>query len=232
MKKYFLFTLIVLLCMNVNAQYKKVSFLNKKGRTYDFGGTAHFLTDGNAIVPGFIYSFGRQRAERKTFHWFDLEILFPAKFSYKTEDFTTKVPVTVNGKSQPGLIFRYNLAYYLTDNSNSANKLLPFVTGGLHITLIGGSTDGYLTYTPDTYYDVQKKPADRDLNLGANLGLGVIYNITSKFGLKMTGGYSYQYNSNSKYSESYKPGYSTYDFFSSHPYATLGVRFTMSREKK
>jgi hypothetical protein len=228
MKKNFLIALSVLLSINVHAQYKKASFLTKKGRTYDIGGAGHFISEGHSSVPGIIYSYGKENSEKRIFHWFDLELLMPAKFSYKTEEFTTKTPVTVSGKSKLGLIYRYNLAYYLINNSNPDNKLLPFVTGGLNWVITSGNANE--VYMPNISTDVKKKFMVSDGNLGASFGVGSVYNITSTFGLKLTAGYSYQLNVNAG-EDSYKSeGYSLYYVFPNHPYVTLGVRFRMDRD--
>jgi len=229
MLKHYFFALLIFAGAHANAQYKKASFLNKKGRTYEAGATARFLTEGHSIAPGLAYSFGRQHEEKRTFHWFDLEFLLPTKFHYETVDHDTQTPVTVSGKSNLGFAFRYNFGYFLADNSNAKNKLLPFVTGGLGI--VFGADAMNTTYSPDGSYDVLKQPVRSDLNLGGNLGVGVVYNFTKTVGMKLSGGYSYQYNFNNDYSGSdYQAnGYSFYNFFTSHPYVGLGVRFTIAQ---
>lgn len=226
MKHCFL-AVLVLFCAQSQAQYKKANFLNKKGRTYEFAGTAHFLSEGHATLPGIVYSFGREHEEKRTFHWFDFEALLPTKFSYQTEDFTTKAPVTVSGKSSLGFVFRYNFAYYLMNNSNADNKLLPFVTAGLGMAIAPPGTRD-IVYTPQDTYDPQKQPVSTDLNLGVNLGAGLVYKFSPVVALKAVGGYSYQYNTNTDMGNSYtSDGYSSYIVYTSHPYASLGIRLTM-----
>jgi hypothetical protein len=219
------FAFLILFCAQSKAQYKKASFLNKKGRTYELGGTAHFISEGHATVPGIVYSFGREHEEKRTFHWFDFEALLPSTFSYTTEDFTTHAPVTVSGKSSMGWVFRYNFAYYLANNSNPDNKLLPFVTAGVGMAFVVPQTRDVI-YTPgDSYYDVQKQTISSDFNVGANFGLGLVYNFTPVFGIKLAGGYNFLYNLNLASGDT--EGYSDYYFYSSHPSASLGVRLTM-----
>ena len=225
MKKNYLIALMVLLSINMHAQYKKASFLTKAGRTHDIGGAGHFINDGNVTLPGIFYSYGKESTEKRIFHWFDLELTLPAKFSYKTQDAVSQNPVTVSGKSSTGLIYRYNLAYYLMDNSNADNKLLPFITAGINFT-IAGTKIKTVVYSPESFTDVKKTPAADGGNAGANLGLGGIYNFTSKVGLKLTAGYSYQVNANAN-GFNQPDGYSIYNVFASHPYVTLGVRFRM-----
>ena len=225
--KHCFFAVLILIGAQSHAQYKKANFLNRKGRTYEFAGTAHFISAGHATVPGILYSFGREHEEKRTFHWFDFEALLPTKFSYATEDHTTKAPLTVSGKSSLGFAFRYNFAYYLADNSNADNKLLPFVTAGVG-TSFGGPQAREIMYTPQDSYDPQKQPVSSDLNLGVNLGAGLVYNFSPVVGLKVSGGYSLQYNLNASTGDSYSAdGYDIYNFYTSHPYATLGIRLTM-----
>lgn len=225
--KHCFFAVLMLIGAQSHAQYKKANFLNRKGRTYEFAGTAHFISAGHATVPGILYSFGREHEEKRTFHWFDFEVLLPTKFSYATVDHTTKAPVTVSGKSSLGFAFRYNFAYYLADNSNADNKLLPFVTAGLGIALAAPQAREYV-YTPQDAYDPQKQPVSSDANLGINLGAGLVYNISQVVGIKAAGGYSYHYNYNVGIDgSSTSDGYSIFNFYTSHPYATLGIRLTM-----
>jgi hypothetical protein len=74
MRKIYFAVAILLAYSSTQAQYKKASFLNKSGRTYDLGFASHFLSGGGGTVPGIYYSYGRDKGKR-TFHWFDLELL-------------------------------------------------------------------------------------------------------------------------------------------------------------
>jgi hypothetical protein len=229
MKQISLIVIVVLSCLCVNAQYKKASFLNKNGRTYDIGGGLHLITKANATVPSFIYSYGKD-SEKRIFHWFDLELLFPTSFSYETRDTETKVPITISGKSTLGFIYRYNLAYYVLDNNKEENKLLPFVNAGLNIVVAGADVSpAKLLVSPDTYqyYEAEKAPKSQGISLGANLGAGAIYSFKKNVGLKLTAGYNYQYN------KSRVDDFNNTDdffFYDSHPYVTLGIRFRMERD--
>jgi hypothetical protein len=232
MKRNLIIVLVVCSCMNVSAQYKKASFLNKPGRTHEIGFTGHFISDGGVTVPGIAYSYGREREGKRLFHWFDLEFLLPAKFSYNTVEFTSRTPVKVSGESSFGLNYRYNLAYYLIDNSKAENKILPFVTGGIHIKIFGGSPkEESTTFSPNVSNDVDRQVTYDNVNFGANVGVGGIYKISSGIGIKLTGGYSFEYNSESGQADSWKAnGYSVYKFYYNHPYVTLGVRFIVDKD--
>ncbi len=118
MKKFYVGIVILLACSGAQAQYKKASFLNKSGRTYDLGFAGRFLSGGGGTVPGIYYSYGRDKGKR-IFHWFDLEVLLPTRFTYNTVDKNNaETVVTVSGKSKLGIVYRYNFAYYLTDAEN------------------------------------------------------------------------------------------------------------------
>ena len=232
MKKNLLFALVILLCLNLDAQYKKASFLSRPGRTHEIGFFGHFISDNGLTVPGIAYSYGRERAGKKIFHWFDMEFLLPTKFSYNTREFTTKEPIRVSGKSNLGFLYRYNFAYYLADNSNRETKVLPFVTAGLHFILFGGELrPDRTTFSPATSTDVEKQPIYDNLNMGASIGLGGIYKLSAAVGIKATARYSYEYNSDSGTTNDWKSqGYSVYKFYGSHPYVSVGIRFIVDKD--
>jgi len=217
--------ILLLATASANAQYKKASFLNKSGRTYDLGGSLRFVSDVESTVPGIIYSYGRDKGKR-LFHWYDLELLLPSTFSYNTVDVNDNtIPVTVNGKSKVGLAWRYNLGvYFLSPESES--KIKPFGTAGINVLILGGTAKSYTT-TPE-FSDPKDYVAGSGFSFGGNAGIGAIYAINEKFGIKATGGYNYQklITPSEDYGESYKMK----DIFSSHPYLTVGIRFTIPED--
>lgn len=224
MKKIYFVIAIILAASSVNAQYKKASFLNKSGRTYDLGFIARFVSDRSSVVPGINYSYGRDKGKR-IFHWFDLEVLLPTTFNYNTIDRANPATVvTVIGKSKLGLAYRYNFAYYLTNVENSESKFKPFVTAGVNFLIFGGGAKTY-DYTP-----VQSDPAklveSNPFNYGCNAGLGGIYALSEKVGIRVMAGYNLQKNLTPKKYESSANDYQT--LFSSHPYIGVGVRFMMA----
>lgn len=222
-QKLFLFFLLICSVAS-QAQYKKASFLTKSGRTYDVGASAHFVTKSNSTAMGFVYSYGRDKGDKRAFHWFDLELTFPSKFSYTTKDLTTLEPISVSGKTSIGIFYRYNLGIYLTDNTKEDTKILPFATGGLNFSIKGIATKTVDNYEMLVYHDLDKNPILEDaFSCGAHVGAGAIYKMTPKFGFKGVLGYNFQTNIASTSDD----GNHTFYYFTSHPFLTLGVRFTM-----
>ena len=220
MKKFIIMALIALSCMKAEAQYKKASFLNSTGRTYDVGFAARFMGDGMSTMMGIHYSYGKDRGKR-LFHWFDLELLLPTKFTYKTySNDDPNITSTVSGKTKIGLSYRYNLAGYLTDITKTDAKFKPFAALGINV-IIFGATANEVVGTP-TLIDAVITPVFFTFSIGANAGLGCLYNFNPKIGMKFTAGYNFQTNTDTGYDSGEK-----YDLYKSHPYITLGVRFTM-----
>ena len=222
MRKIYLFMVILFVCSCVQAQYKKASFLNKSGRTYDLGGMGHFLSGGAGTFTGLYYSYGRDQGKR-TFHWFDLEVILPTKFSYTTFDRNNSgTAVTVTVKSSLLFMYRYNFAYYLNEPENSESKFKPFVTAGVNIKISGNNASNYELKPDNT---VPAKVADfTGFSMGVNAGIGGIYALSEKIGIKVMAGYNVQSQQNpSGYSGS--EGYTIYKVYSSHPYVGLGIRF-------
>lgn len=225
MRKIYLCMVIFLICSVAQAQYKKASFLNKSGRTYDLGGIGHFLSGGAGTFPGIYYSYGRDQGKR-TFQWFDLEVILPTKFSYNTVDKNNpRTAVTVTSKSALLFLYRYNFAYYLNNPENSESKFKPFVTAGVNIKL--------KTFNPTDY---ELKPANTEpakiadftgFSMGVNAGIGGIYALTEKFGIKVMAGYNLQYQKNPD-GYSAIEGYTIYKVYANHPYVGLGIRFTIN----
>jgi hypothetical protein len=224
MMKIYFGIAILLICSSVNAQYKKASFLNKSGRTYDLGFAGRFVSGRGSTVPGIYYSYGRDKG-KKIFHWFDMELLLPTSFKYNTVDKNNAATiVTVTGKAKTGLAYRYNFAYYLTNVENTESKIKPFVTAGINVLIIGGGAGTY-DYTP-TQTDPEKRVEDSPFNYGCNAGLGGIYTLGEKIGIKMMAGYNLQTNlTNKNYGSD---SYTYHTVFSSHPYIGIGIRFLMT----
>jgi hypothetical protein len=218
--------IIMLLCGNVEAQYKKASFLTKSGRTHEVGGMARFLSSAGAgTMPSFYYGYGRDKGKR-LFHWFDLELMFPTNFKYSTYEVSSpQDKVEVSGKSKIGLAYRYNLAGYLT-NPESESKIKPFATLGINVMIVGGTAKSYTTY-PE-FADPYEVPPFSSFSYGGNAGLGAIYNFSNKVGIKAAAGFNYQGLFNG--SEFDGDNYKAYNFLGSHPYFSLGVRFTMEED--
>ena len=123
MKKNFLVIACAILAMNGNAQYKKATILNKTGRIYDIGLTSRLQSGERSSSYGFFLSFGKESSQKRIHHWFDTELMFGNKYNYTTDvSYGPPSKVQVNGKSGAYFGLRYNLAYFLVDNSNEQNK--------------------------------------------------------------------------------------------------------------
>lgn len=217
---------LAIICTGVQAQYKKASFLTRSGRTYELGFSSRFLSGGAGTMPGFYYSYGRDKGKR-IFHWFDLEVLLPTKFKYITyhqQDPSTAVYVT--GKTKTGLAYRYNFGFYVTDPDNTDIKVKPFVTAGLNFLIAGAASTKTFEYTPEQS-DPHEVAVYSNFSYGANIGVGAVYALSEKIGLKFTGGYNLQGETDTNdYSKEYK----IYRSYPSHPYVTIGVRFLMTED--
>jgi hypothetical protein len=222
MKKFYLSVLIVLILAQADAQYKKASFFNRTGTTNELTVSERFAKDSKTTFTGVSYGFGRDRSEH-FFIWNELEFILPTTFSYDTYDHSSGTgKVNVSGKYSSGFLYRFNVGYYLANAKNEDAKFKPFITAGVNATLslIKPKT---IYYSPDQYTDPQKIAIDQGFNYGINAGLGGVYNFTQKIGLKVVAGYSYQRQANALIS------YDEYDYFTpfgSHPYVSVGVRFT------
>jgi hypothetical protein len=224
MGRVYAVVLIFFMCNNVHAQYKKASFLNKSGRTYGIGATEHFLGGGRGIVPGISVSFGADQGQRFIYST-DIELLLPTSFQYTTVDgYDNTKAVAVTGKTKIGLLLGYNFGYYLTNVEATDTKFKPFATIGFHMLATGGI--GSYQYAP-----AEANPAkfidDAGFNLGIGAGLGCMYSFSETVGIKLNAGYNFE--TRLKKTGGYE-GYTPYNFYPSHPYAGIGIRFTLKGE--
>ena len=215
-------TLLVLICFSgLRAQYKKASFFDKEGRTYGIGIESHFLGDGKNTVPGFVLSFGRDRAGKHLFSSTDIRVLPSFKFSYETRDMNDN-PVTVSGKSKLHLIYAMNWGYFIRQNEEE-QKFKPYVTAGFNVVIRGGLKQ---LDNEDYSYDVLKKAPASQFSTGLGGGIGAIFNLNSFLGIKLEGGYTYQFNISTEYNTEED----LYFMYTPHPYAALGLRFRIVSE--
>ena len=183
-----LFALISALSLSTHAQYKKASFMSKPGRTHAFSLTGSFPGKGTSAIPGFAYSYGRLREEKVLFHWFDLQVHFPSKFSYQSVDASTSLPVTVNGKTSVGFDYRYNLGFLLIKN-NADHKVLPFINLSVGVSLASVHAKEFTT--SDGMNDpIQYPILDNAFNYTYGGGAGAIYKINEKMGVRLLAGYN------------------------------------------
>jgi hypothetical protein len=194
MKKLFLFAVFFSAITTTQAQYKKASFLKKKGRTYDLGLTSRVLGGGNSVALGFSFGYGKERSDKRLFHWWDLDYTMGHNYKYNTTAQVltglnyVETPVTVSGKAGSNLAWRYNLAYFLLNNGNEDNKILPFIDLSVGIIL---SLDGKSSHTTTpiiTSSNSLRKPVVEG-GVGAytaGIGAGAIYKVNNGFGIKFS----------------------------------------------
>lgn len=223
----------------VCAQYKKASFMQKSGRTYELNARGSFISKADCFQPALAISFGREKATSRFFNWNDFELVLPTNFSYNTtrdlssQQEEVKIPVKVTAKSATGFLYRYNLAYNLLDNSNEKNIVLPFVNAGLSTLFHKGTKDGSFKTDPDVGYGgVTTTPASGEVifSLGLNAGVGAIVRVTKWLGVKVTGGYSLQGSITDLENSTGSYG-SKFFHYKSHPYASFGLRFRIATEE-
>ncbi len=223
MKKIqFLLAIMIMANITVSAQYKKASFLSKAGRTYALGVTAHNLGDGKGSPLGYSFSSGSDNTAKHFFHWYEIVAIPPFKYSYETtyHDGNTDqdVPATVSGKSKFHLIYDYNMGYHLLNRKRDKEPTLqPYLFLGFNIVVFGKADEPEIP----NYYDYKKKVSTSGLSFGARGGLGLVFRITDRIGIKTDLGYDYQYNwSADDYYDS-----EMYHMFTNHAFVNAGLRF-------
>jgi len=222
MKKIHILYLMMLASVIASAQYKKASFLTKSGRTYSLGTTVHVMGDGKGAPIGFYFSGGRDNTESHFFTWYEFVGIPPFKYSFQTTayNYSTQAeePVTVSGKSKFHLIYNYNVGYHILNrDGGSEQKLQPYVFLGINAVLLGRANQPEVY---NQYTDLKRNVTTEGLSFGARGGVGAVYNITDRIGVKTDLGYNFQYNFESD-------GYNTemYNMFTNHILITAGVRF-------
>jgi translation initiation factor 2 beta subunit (eIF-2beta)/eIF-5 len=233
--KTILAIIMIMASLTAIAQYKKASFLEKDGRTFEIGTDVHFLSGGRSAQQGIHFSFGREMVKR-FFYNYDFEITLPSKFSTiaTTEVITnysnTYVKVPITGKSKTGLIFRLNFGYFLKDNEDEKNKIVPFITLGLHYKILGLKLTVDNKDNTTNYYEISTGANESPAGSGGiNLGLGGLYKISEKIGIKMNAGYNLEISADPKFNNG-AIDVIPYQQFNSHPYLSIGLRYKMNKE--
>jgi hypothetical protein len=219
--------ILLLTTMKTTAQYKKASFFEKDGRTYEIGGTTHLLGKGRSAQQGVSLSFGRETSKR-VFFWYDFELLFPSTFTtIGIVNYTQEVQ-TITGKSKLGFILRYNWGYFLTDNNKEENKILPLLNVGFNYKMAGSG----LTLDPaylSTNYENFTIP-DNSGSVGVNFGGGAILTLNKSFSVKFLGGYNLQITKSTFNPITTVDKQEEYESYISHPYVSIGIRFKVSKD--
>ncbi len=221
-KKICTSALLIMLCFSLSAQYKKASFFDKEGRTYELGSQLYNFGDGKGSPIGFKIGFGRDQDGKRLFTCWELQFIPSYKYSYTTTDENDE-SVLVNGTSKNQFIYAFHYNYHLLKNNEEGRKVQPFVTAGFNIVLSSGSKTE--SRTPASAYNLKKEVVGQAVNAGIGGGIGTLINFTPKIGLKLQGGYNYQVH------------IGTYDFegkgyymFTTHPYVNAGIRYRLVKE--
>ncbi len=225
--KSILAVMMIMASVTAFAQYKKASFLEKDGRTYELGTYVHFLRNGRSAQNGFQISIGKE-TNKKVFLWYDFELTLPSKISTSGIRSSNNLPETITGKSKLGFIFRYNAGYFFLDQSKENKKVNPFLKAGFNIK-IGSGIKLNPTNANTSYSNFSVPEEGADGTVGLDFGIGTIFELSKKIGIRCIGGYNVQFTNElfKKYADT-----KDYEFFpfTNHPYVSLGVRFKISKE--
>ncbi|MBO9563566.1 MAG: hypothetical protein J7621_12355 [Niastella sp.] len=219
MKNISLSLLVLCLYTGVSAQYKKASFFEKTGRTYGLGTRLFALGDGKGSPIGYTLSFGTDQDGKQWFYNCDITYLPSYSFSFNTTNYND-APVTVSGTTKPNLILGYFWGYHLLKNENNEQLFKPYATLGFQMSTLGGPKEEDLV---NDSWDNKKVVGERNFSGGLGGGVGTMLNFTSWLGLRLEGGYMYQFNFK-------KDGANTYHLLNKHPYVTAGLRFRVVSE--
>ena len=223
MKKCIPAIVALLLSCSLSAQYKKASFFQKEGRTYEFGTQLYAFGDGKGSPIGFKIGFGRDRDGKQFFSSWELQYIPSYKFSFSTTDENNE-PVQVNGDASSQLNYAVHYSYHILKNDDEERIVKPFVTAGFNLVFVGGVKG--VNYTPESAYGVKKDITDGNFTAGIGGGLGTLINFTPKLGLKLQGGYNYEFNLGDFDSDA-----EGYYMFTSHPYVSLSFRIRIVADK-
>ncbi len=225
MKKVLFLLLLAAAAIQVSAQYKKASFLNKDGRTYSLSTTLFNIGDGKGSRLGFTFSGGKDDPEKRVFAWYDFTYIPAFTYSYETNGYlgsaTTPSSLTIFGKSRSIWIYGYNVGIYITKH-DADSKFSAYVPIGFNFVIYGSSK--FSSYDDETsqYSQIDKSPANSAFTFGFKTGLGGIYNISQKVGIKLEAGYNPVLNATIDPSDEHTSH--KYYMFTSNSYVTLGLR--------
>lgn len=228
MKKLSMMLVLALAVSAASAQYKKASFFTKGGRTYAVGATTHIMGDGKGSPIGYYFSGGVDRTDSRFMLWYELTAIPSYKYSYLTTAFNSDTQqeeaIKISGKSRFHLLYNYNVGFHLLDRSEQEKKIQPFVVLGINVVALGKAEEPEVDYK---YSEIKKRVSTSGFGIGLRGGTGAIYAITENIGIKVYGGYNWQYNWNG--SETYGTN-DYYHMFTSNAFASAGVQFRISED--
>jgi len=220
MKKISVTLVALFVCITLSAQYKKASFLEKEGRTYAIGTRMYAMGDGKGSPLGYFLGFGKDADGKQLFTWWEFQFIPSYKFSFETANYDG-LPIVVDGTTKATFIYAYNFGYHLLKNESAEQKIKPYVTAGFNMKAFGGVKESY-------YNDGSNKKSVPETAWGFGIGggAGCMYNITSWLALKVEGGYMHQFN----FTPEDNADHESYFLFTSHPYASAGLRFRLVQD--
>lgn len=219
MKKWIPFLIAILATLTVSAQYKKASFFQKEGRTYELGARLYMMGDGRGTPIGYQIGFGRDLPGTRLFSSWEIQMIPSFKYTYSTVDGNNS-PIYKSGTAKRHWVYAFNYGFHLLNN-DEPTMVQPYLTAGMHILLAGGVKDE--TETQGSGYP-QRNTSEQTASFGLAGGAGVFVNFTDKLGLKIQGGYSHQFNiSADRWDDGVKPYY----LFPSHPYVSASLRLKL-----
>src|SRR5262245_61657914 len=137
MRKFFPILIALLITTSLSAQYKKASFFEKEGRTYEIGSRIYMMGDGKGSPIGYSIGFGRDRAGKRFFSAWEIQMIPSFKYAYQTVD-ENNARLDVIGRTKSQWIYSPNYGYHLLKNEER-RMVQPYVLAGLHFLFLGGS---------------------------------------------------------------------------------------------
>jgi hypothetical protein len=229
MKKLFFLAVLYSAVTTSQAQYKKASFLNKEGRTYEFGTSLIFLSKFKSKPVSFHIGFGKESNSKRGFHWYDFRYMPKYNFQINStgllNNSNISAPVVVSGKANALFSINYNYGRFLIDNSNENNKILPF----LKFNIGWGASYGVIDYkTSPNARIINDDFAEYNSALTAGAGVGLIYNVSKRIGIKASGTYNFVYSLENKDNDKFDLFY--YVTYPAHPAVSLSVRWIFEKD--
>ncbi len=222
MKKVLFLFALAAISVQLKAQYKKAGYFTRDGRTYALSTSLFAMGDGKDSPVGITFSAGGDNPDKRVFAWYDLTLIPAYKFSYNTNatisGSNSETQATISGKSRNVWIYGYNIGIYLI-NHDAESKFNLYIPTGFNIVLAGRPQQASLDNIYAAYYNLDKSPAEESISIGIKGGLGAIYNITQKWGIKLEGGYNRVFNISTNNSDS-----NQYFMYTNNVYASLGIR--------
>jgi hypothetical protein len=215
MKKNWMILAFVFLTAQAFAQYKKVGYFGKSGRTYDLGTQLYALGNGQGTPLGFTLGFGRDLEGKRFFYSWDIQYLPSYKYSYTTQDLNNNSTVSVNGKTRSMLSIGIDYCVHILPNTPD-NHIKPYAFLGTNVVVAGGIKSEEWSANA---YNPKKQTNWSDLNSGIHGGLGCLVQLNDTWAIKVQGGYSYRFLVNL-----FSSGEEQYTLFGSHPFVGAGVR--------